>query len=221
MDTPDLKLEDVTIKKGPETVLENLNLTLELKDYVCIYGKSGSGKTSLLRVIALLEKPCEGKLIIDGEVIYWNNQKQLAYHRQHTIGYIPQHNNLIPQLTIRENILFPLIINRDLSRQREEMFKMIVKKLEIEDLLNRYPHQLSGGQQRRAIIARALVKSPRIILADEPLTALDDRLAKKVLELFSHILPRALVIHATPDINEKALCTRKYMIQEKKLLSYS
>ncbi|MCE4600969.1 MAG: ATP-binding cassette domain-containing protein [Desulfurococcales archaeon] len=214
MDTPILKLENITIKKGPEIILENINLAFKPGDYACIYGRSGSGKTSLLRVMALLEKPYEGKLEINGETINWNNQEQLIRHRRYTIGYIPQHNNLIPQLTVEENILLPIIINRTLTQQIINIFKTIVKKLEIENLLDRYPRQLSGGQQRRAIIARALIKKPEIILADEPLAGLDEDLAKKIIQLFKqYINDESIVVHATPDTSIKAPCTHTYIIK--------
>ena len=222
MDTPILKLENIAIKKGPEIILENINLAFKPGDYACIYGRSGSGKTSLLRVMALLEKPYKGKLEINKETINWNNQEQLIRHRRYIIGYIPQHNNLIPQLTIRENILLPIMINQALTQQIIDIFKTIVKKLEIENLLDRYPHQLSGGQQRRVIIARALVKNPKIILADEPLTGLDEQLMNKILRLFKKYLTnmKLIFIHSTPEISMRLPCKELYKIINKKIILY-
>lgn len=212
--SPLLKLENITIERGGHTILAGVNLTLEPGDYTCIYGRSGTGKTSLLRVIALLYQPTTGKIIIQGRDYTRANQKTRAQLRNRVIGYIPQHDNLIPQLTIRENILLPLTINHTPPQQAHERLQTITRALEIQDLLDRYPHQLSGGQRRRAIIARALIKNPKIILADEPLAGLDDQLITKTLQILKqHASNGAAVIHATPDTSLQPPCTKTYKIQ--------
>lgn len=215
---PLLKLENITVERGGHKILEGVNLTVEPGDYACIYGRSGTGKTSLLRTIALLDQPAQGKIIIQGQDYTHASQKTKAKARNQMIGYIPQHDNLIPQLTIRENILLPLTINHTPPQQVHERLQTITGALEIKDLLDRYPHQLSGGQRRRAIIARALIKNPKIILADEPLAGLDDQLIKKTLQILKqHANNGAAVIHATPDTTLKPPCTKTYKIQAGKL----
>ena len=214
-----LKLENITIHKGGHRILEAVNLTLHQGDYTCIYGRSGTGKTSLLRVIALLDQPTGGKIIIQDRDYTHTSPETKAMARNQLIGYIPQHDNLIPQLTIRENILLPLTINHTPPDKIKHKLQEITRELEIQDLLDRYPHQLSGGQRRRAIIARALIKNPKLILADEPLSGLDDQLTQKTLQILKqHADNGAAIIHATPDTTIKPPCTQTYKIQTGKLV---
>lgn len=211
---PLLTLQNVTIKKGPQVILREVNLTLNPGEYACIIGRSGTGKTSLLRTIALLEDPLEGRIIIMGREYTGASDPQGARVRLEHIGYIPQHDNLIPQLTVWENIILPLKLRQTPADEAEYLVMETARLLEIHMLLDRYPHQLSGGQRRRTIIARALVKKPKIILADEPLTGLDEALANKILNILKQHADNNLgVIHAAPTQVNSKLCSKTYRIR--------
>lgn len=146
--------------------LDGINLSIEKGKFTAIIGASGSGKTTLLNTIGGLYEPTEGSVIVDGVNLAELTEEQLTVFRRRKVGFIFQDYNLVPELTIRENILFPLAL--DDSRPDEVFFSEIIKMLGLNEKLNDYPHMLSGGGQQCAAIARALLTKPAIILADEP-----------------------------------------------------
>lgn len=169
--------------EGPRRVkaLDGIDLTIEKGRFLSIVGASGSGKTTLLNTIGGLYEPTEGTVIVDGTDLSGLTEEQMTVFRRRKIGFVFQGYNLVPELTIRENILFPLAM--DDSRPDEMFFRKIIHLLGLDERLNQYPHMLSGGGQQCAAIARALITKPAIILADEPTGSFDARTSQNVAGL--------------------------------------
>ena len=161
--------------------LDGIDLSIEKGKFTAIIGASGSGKTTLLNMIGGLDIPDEGEVIVDGVNLSGLKEKELAVFRRNKVGFVYQNFNLVPTLTIKENILFPLSLAGSTPDQR--FFVDVVQQLRLEERLNTYPHELSGGGQQRAAIARALIAKPAIILADEPTGNLDVKSGQNVLGL--------------------------------------
>ena len=161
--------------------LDGIDLSIEKGKFTAIIGASGSGKTTLLNMIGGLDTPDEGEVIVDGVNLSGLKEKELAVFRRSKVGFVYQNFNLVPTLTVKENILFPLSLAGSTPDQR--FFADVVQELLLEDRLNAYPHQLSGGGQQRVAIARALIAKPAILLADEPTGNLDVKSGQNVLGL--------------------------------------
>ena len=161
--------------------LDKINLSVEKGEFVAIMGNSGSGKSTLLHIIGSVDKPTEGNVIIEGTDISTLNQAGAAIFRRRKVGLVYQFYNLIPTLTIRKNILMPLLLDK--KKPNKEYFEQVVKSLGIADKLESLPNQLSGGQQQRAAIARSLVYRPAILLADEPTGNLDQKNSKEIIDM--------------------------------------
>ena len=216
---PVIMLEDIWIKRGNEYVLEHVNLQLYPGDFACIYGRSGSGKTSLLRVLALVDRPARGKVVLDGRDYSSSGDAERAHARARLIGYIPQHDNIIDQLLVWENIALPLLLQGLGEEEALEKARRLASTLGIDTLLYRRPRSLSGGQRRRIAILRALIKDPIMLVADEPLTGLDDELIRVVYRIFSqHSNNGKTVIYATPDTTDNPPCTRVFRIKARRLI---
>ena len=169
--------------KGENQVraLDGIDLAIEKGKFTAIIGASGSGKTTLLNMIGGMDIPDEGEITVDGVSLRGLKEKELAVFRRSKVGFIYQNFNLIPTLTVRENILFPLSLSG--SSPDEAFFSEIVQLLRLQDRLNAFPNELSGGGQQRVAIARALITKPSIILADEPTGNLDSKAGQNVLGL--------------------------------------
>ncbi len=161
--------------------LDGIDLSIEKGKFTAIIGASGSGKTTLLNMIGGLDTPDEGEVIVDGVNLSGLKEKELAVFRRSKVGFVYQNFNLVPTLTVKENILFPLSLAGSTPDQR--FFADVMRQLRLEDRLNAYPHELSGGGQQRAAIARALIAKPAILLADEPTGNLDVKSGQNVLGL--------------------------------------
>lgn len=161
--------------------LEKLDLSVEKGEFVAIVGASGSGKSTLLHIIGSVDKPTEGKVIIGGTDISTLNQREAAIFRRRKVGLVYQFYNLIPTLTIRKNILMPLLLDK--KKPNQEYFEQVVSSLGIADKLESLPNQLSGGQQQRAAIARSLIYRPALLLADEPTGNLDQKNSSEIIDM--------------------------------------
>ena len=161
--------------------LQKVDLSVEKGEFVAIVGASGSGKSTLLHILGSVDKPTEGKVIIDGTDISALNQTGAAIFRRRKVGLVYQFYNLIPTLSIRKNILMPLLLDK--KKPDEEYFEQIVSSLGITDKLEAFPSQLSGGQQQRAAIARSLIYHPALLLADEPTGNLDQKNSKEIIDM--------------------------------------
>jgi len=190
--TSALHLENVTkiYRKGDSEVraLGGVNLDIEAGEFLTIVGPSGSGKTTLLNILGCLDSPTEGSMIYDGQELRSLGEKGLSAYRRDRISFVFQSYNLIPVLTVRENIELPLVIERKLSSEdiRARSVEMIAA-VGLAGKENRYPRELSGGQEQRVAIARALVKRPLVVLADEPTANLDSHTAEDIVELMRKI----------------------------------
>ena len=161
--------------------LDGIDLSIEKGKFTAIIGASGSGKTTLLNMIGGLDTPDAGEVIVDGVNLSGLKEKELAVFRRNKVGFVYQNFNLVPTLTVKENILFPLSLAGSTPDQR--FFADVMRQLRLENRLNAYPHELSGGGQQRAAIARALIARPAILLADEPTGNLDVKSGQNVLGL--------------------------------------
>ena len=171
----------------PVEVLKDINLTVKKGEFVSLMGESGSGKSTLLYQIGGLDTPTEGIVLIDGENIHKANDKQQSIARRENIGFVFQFYNLVPNLTIEENIKLPAIVAKKDKTKYEKNFNYLLKTVGLEDKRNCLPKQLSGGQQQRVAIARALIMEPKLILADEPTGNLDSKSTVEIMELFQKI----------------------------------
>ncbi len=163
------------------TALSEINLSVEKGEFVAIVGASGSGKSTLLHVLGTVDKPSSGKIFIEGVDISTFSRTQAAVFRRRKLGLVYQFYNLIPTLTIRKNILMPLLLDK--KKPNQEYFEQVVSSLGIADRLDALPNQLSGGQQQRAAIARSLIYRPALLLADEPTGNLDRKNSSEIIDM--------------------------------------
>jgi putative ABC transport system ATP-binding protein len=161
--------------------LDDISFTVQKGEFVAIIGPSGSGKSTLLHMLGGVDRPTGGRVFVDNTDIYQLNETQLAIFRRRQIGLVYQFYNLIPVLTVQENITLPLLL--DEQKIDEKQLKGIVKTLNLESRLKHLPNQLSGGQQQRVSIGRALMNNPAIMLADEPTGNLDSKNSAEIIEL--------------------------------------
>ncbi len=163
------------------TALDGIDLSVEKGEFVAVIGASGSGKSTLLHILGSVDQPTAGKVIVDGVDISAMNRTQAAIFRRRKVGLVYQFYNLIPTLTVRKNILMPLLLDK--RKPNQEYFDQVVKTLGITEKLEALPSQLSGGQQQRAAIARSLVYRPALLLADEPTGNLDQKNSREIIDM--------------------------------------
>ncbi len=161
--------------------LKNVSFSVPKGEYVAIVGESGSGKSTLLNIIGALDAPTSGRVMIDGKEIFSMNDRKLTVFRRRNIGFIFQAFNLVPELTVEQNIIFPMLL--DYQKPDREYLEELLTVLNLQERRNHLPSQLSGGQQQRAAIGRALITRPSLILADEPTGNLDTRNSSEVILL--------------------------------------
>lgn len=198
-------LSKVYGKKDNKVIaLDNVNIEVEKGEFVAVIGASGSGKSTLLHQLGGVDRPTSGNVVIDGKNIYKLNEEKLAVFRRRNIGFVFQSFNLIPVLSVEENIKMPALL--DHQKVDEEYFNDLIKTLGLEKRLNHLPSELSGGQQQRVAIARALINKPSIILADEPTGNLDSENSKEIMEMLKVSIRKynqtAIVITHDLDIAE-------------------
>ncbi len=161
--------------------LNQVDLSVEKGEFVAVIGASGSGKSTLLHILGSVDKSTEGKVIIGGTDISTLSRREAAIFRRRKVGLVYQFYNLIPTITVRKNILMPLLLDK--RKPNQEYFDQVVNSLGIADKLEALPNQLSGGQQQRAAIARSLIYRPALLLADEPTGNLDQRNSREVMDM--------------------------------------
>lgn len=200
-----LQIQDVckVYGKGENqvTALDHVSLTIEKGDFTAIVGSSGSGKSTLLHAIAGVDVPTGGKIFLEGQDVYAQNNERLAIFRRRQVGLIYQFHNLIPTLNVVENITLPILMDR--RRVNQERLNDLLDLLGLQDRKQHLPSQLSGGQQQRVAIGRALMNAPAVMLADEPTGALDSRNGQEIIRLLkeSHELYQQTLIIVTHDEN--------------------
>lgn len=161
--------------------LKNVSFSVPKGEYVAIIGESGSGKSTLLNMIGGLDSPSSGRVIIDGKALFSMNDRKLTIFRRRNIGFIFQAFNLIPELTVEQNIIFPVLL--DYQKPDKKYLEELLAVLNLRERRSHLPSQLSGGQQQRAAIGRALITRPALILADEPTGNLDTQNSSEVIAL--------------------------------------
>lgn len=186
-----LSLDNVSkLYKMGETVvtaLDGVSFNVERGEFLSIMGPSGSGKSTCMNLIGCLDKPTSGEILINGKKVSLMNQNQLAEIRNRTIGFVFQQYNLLPNLSVIENVMLPLRYQGVPVAERRKRAEKVLDRMGLSDRLNHKPSELSGGQKQRTAIARATVTDPALILADEPTGALDSRTGESVMDLFNEI----------------------------------
>lgn len=175
--------------------IDDVNLKIEKGEFIAIVGPSGSGKSTLLHLLGGVDNPSSGKIFIDSNDISKYSSKELALFRRRKVGLIYQFYNLIPNLTVRHNIELPLKLDK--RKINDEVFLDTVRKLGIENKLDSFPSELSGGQQQRVAIARSLIYSPSLVLADEPTGNLDRENSREIIEIlkyFNRTLKQTIIV---------------------------
>ena len=167
--------------------LRDVNFEVEEGEYVAIMGESGSGKTTLLNIIAALDRPTAGSVLLDGKDLAGVRESDMAAFRRDHLGFVFQEFNLLDTFSLKDNICLPLVLAGKSWREMEQRLLPLTQRLGIDQLLAKYPYEVSGGQKQRTAVARALITEPRILLADEPTGALDSRATDELLDLFGQI----------------------------------
>lgn len=199
--------------------VDGVNLTIEKGRFTAVIGSSGSGKTTLLNLIGGLYRPTEGTVIVDGIDLSSLDEDHLTVFRRRKVGFIFQEYNLVPDLTVRENILFPLAL--DNSRADMEFFGRLTELLGLERYLDSFPHMLSGGAQQCTAIARALMTRPAIVLADEPTGSFDAKTSQNVaglLKLTAETFHQSLIM-ITHNLELAQLADRVIRLEDGRVVS--
>lgn len=169
------------------TALSNVTFSVEQGEYVAVMGESGSGKTTLLNILAALDTPTGGRVVLDGKDLSAIREQEIAAFRRDNLGFVFQDFNLLDTFNLRDNIFLPLVLGRRKVEEMNRRLAPIAEKLQIGELLEKYPYEVSGGQKQRAAVARALITEPKLILADEPTGALDSKSTDSLLKVFGEI----------------------------------
>ena len=206
-----------TYNGGEENVpaLVDVDLEIERGEFISVMGPSGSGKSTFLTILGGLNHPTEGELVVDEIPIYKLTLEKLADFRREYLGFIFQSFQLIPYLTVRENVMLPLSITRRSNKEQEKMAEEILERVGLKAKARRLPDQLSGGEQERVAIARALVNAPPILLADEPTGNLDTKTGKAVMALFKTLNEEGqTIIMVTHNPEYTAYSTRTIFLKD-------
>ena len=186
-----VQVKDVTknylLGKTTVRAIRGVTLDIHHRDFIALVGPSGSGKTTLLNLMGCLDKPTTGKILFEGEDISRLNRDRLADIRSAKVGFVFQHFNLIPVLTAYENVEFPLLLKKLDKVERKERVESALQRVGLSDKMGRNPLELSGGEQQRVAVARALAGGPDIVLADEPTGDLDSDMGGKVIKLMKEL----------------------------------
>lgn len=182
--------------------LSNVSFSVEPGEYVAIMGESGSGKTTLLNILAALDKPTSGEVILDGSRLSGVKEKEISAFRRENLGFVFQDFNLLDTFSLQDNILLPLVLSGRGYPEMLQSLQPLAGKLGIGEILGKYPYEVSGGQKQRAAVARALITGPKLILADEPTGALDQKTGLQVMDLFHELHSEGrTIIMITHDLN--------------------
>ena len=214
-----LNINEVTkVYEGKVTTraLNQLSFEVEKGEFLAVMGPSGSGKTTLLNLISMIDAPTIGEIVFNGMRPQHLNRTELAYFRRRELGFVFQDFNLLPMLTVEENIVLPLTLDEQPISLMEERLKGLVDKLGLSTILHKRPDEISGGQAQRTAIARALIHEPSLILADEPTGNLDSNASREVLELLSKMNQEneATIIMVTHDPIAASYCDRVLFIKD-------
>ena len=191
--------------------LSDVSFSVEEGEYVAIMGESGSGKTTLLNLLASLDKPTMGEIVLSGKPFSAIRQKELCAFRRDNLGFVFQDFNLLDTFSLRDNIFLPLVLQGADAATMQERLAPIAERLGIQELLDKYPYEVSGGQKQRAAVARALITNPKLILADEPTGALDSKAAASLMRLFTEINQQGQTIIMVTHSIQAAKCAGRVL----------
>ena len=180
-------MKHYSTKGGTVSALEHINFSVKEGEFVAVTGQSGSGKSTLMNILGCLDTPTAGEYFLNGQDVSAMKENQLAFVRNHVIGFIFQSFNLIPSLNAVENVELPLIYRGLSHRERHQLAQQALIKVGLEKRMHHKPSELSGGQQQRVAIARAIAASPRLILADEPTGNLDSRSGREIMDILRQL----------------------------------
>lgn len=215
------KVSKIFGEKGLEIkALDNINLNITEGEFMALVGPSGSGKSTLLNVISGLDSPTSGEVYLDNKNIALLGGDELSDFRRDHIGFIFQSYNLIPVLTVKENIEYIMLLQKKSEKEREVAVKEILEKVGLSGYENRFPKQLSGGQQQRVAVARAIVSKPQIILADEPTANLDSKTGTDLINLMAKLNEdyRTTFVFSTHDQKIMSRAKRLVTLQDGKII---
>ncbi|WP_077735912.1 ABC transporter ATP-binding protein [Bacillus sonorensis] len=201
--------------------LTDINLTIEEGEFVGIMGPSGSGKTTLLNMIATIDEPTTGEILINGKNPHLLKKEKLAKFRRRELGFVFQDFNLLPTLTVEENIVLPLTLDGEKVKEMKRKAHALAEKLSITHIMKKRTFEISGGQAQRAAVARAMIHSPKLLLADEPTGNLDSKSSKDVMEMLESINrnEKTTMLLVTHDPQAASFCNRVVFIKDGKLYS--
>jgi len=222
-----LKAKNLTKVYGSENgeastmALNRISFNVDNGEFVGIMGPSGSGKTTLLNILSGIDKLTSGHVHINNKDICEMSKNELALFRRKEIGYIFQDFNLLDSLTLKENIMLPMILDKKSPEVMEKKSRELMKLFEINDIGNKYPYNISGGQQQRVAVSRALMNNPSIIFADEPTGNLDSKSSKGIMECFEKMNRelQATILVVTHDVFAASYCNRVIFIKDGKMHS--
>ncbi|WP_077619609.1 ABC transporter ATP-binding protein [Bacillus sinesaloumensis] len=203
-------------KWNRQEVLKGIDIDVKKGEFVGIMGPSGSGKTTLLNVLSSIDRVSSGTILVEGKEFTGMKDKELAEFRKRHLGFIFQEYHLLDTLTVKENIMLPLTVNKITSKAAQIMFEDVAKELGIFEVKDKYPNEISGGQKQRASAARAFVHEPSIIFADEPTGALDSKSASDLLNKLSDLNEKreATIVMVTHDPQAASYCSRVIFIRD-------
>ena len=196
--------------------IKGISFTVDKGEFVGIMGPSGAGKSTLLNIIATIDKATAGEIVIGGQNLNMMNSDELAIFRREKLGFIFQDYNLLDTMTLKENIALPLVLSKEKPKVIMENVQEIAKNLGIDNILSKYPYEVSGGQRQRASAARAIISNPQLILADEPTGALDSKSSAELLQCMTDMNENneATILMVTHDAFTASYCKRILFIKD-------
>lgn len=208
-------------ENGSTTALDGISFSVNAGEFVAIMGPSGSGKTTLLNILSGIDHPTSGEVCIAGKEISEMPDDQLALFRRSQLGFVFQEFNLLDSLTVKENIMLPMVLEKKRVSEMEKKVRELAKLFDIESTLDKYPYKISGGQQQRTAVSRALVNDPEIIFADEPTGNLDSKSSAVIMECFEKIVAElaTTVLLVTHDVFAASYCQKVIFIKDGKIHS--
>ncbi|KHF39643.1 ABC transporter ATP-binding protein [Halalkalibacter okhensis] len=207
--------------QGASLGLDRVSLNVKKGEFLAIMGPSGSGKTTLLNILSGIDKPTSGSVQINGDGISKMSGDELALFRRKQLGFVFQEFNLLDSLTVKENIIVPMVLEKKSSDYMDQKASEIMSVFGIEGLADKYPYNISGGQQQRAAVSRALVNDPSIIFADEPTGNLDSKSSKIIMECFEKVVDnfQTTILIVTHDVFAASYCHNVMFIKDGRIHS--
>jgi len=211
-----VKIYGELVHESSTTALNGVNLSINKGEFMAIMGPSGSGKSTFLNVLSGIDKPTSGEVTIAGEKISEITGDKLALFRRKKLGFVFQDFNLLDSLTVKENIILPMVLERKTATEMDGRVKDLASLFGIESIMQKYPYNISGGQQQRTAVSRALVNEPSIILADEPTGNLDSKSSEVIMECFRKVVDElsTTVLLVTHDVFAASYCQKVVFLKD-------